>query len=310
MNLITGFSISLVRKCSELCKLSYKKLNAFKNYNVIAYSEDNSRYHPNWYLVEDSNKDYFLTIRGSASADDWATDFEFDEITRVFSGQSINFHSGFYKAASNVFRKVKPYINKSPKRFYITGHSYGASVSAILCTLAKLDADVSSKVDGAICFAPAPSMSYCPDQAYKYIASIVNDDDIVPTLSIQNGYFLVKPMLKVGTPTVLAVASIIRGATDLFKQISLTQYGKDFYSNLGQSVDKIAEKVIQFHETPKNFKVRYVSGTTYHLKNGKKTLNECIVSQSTIFNSVSITLTSIVRHDMSGYDSKLDKLNY
>jgi hypothetical protein len=298
----------LIRKCSTLCSYSYGGFKSFKGYTVVTYSEANSRYHPNWYLVQDANKDYFLTIRGSISADDWLTDFEFDEVTKVISGYSINFHSGFYKAASNVYRKVESYMKNSKGKFYITGHSYGAAVATIICTLAKLNSQVSSKVNGAICFAAAPSMSYCPQVAYNYIATIVNDDDIVPTMSVKNAYNLVKPALTIGTPTVVGVTALLKGATKVLEVASPNQFSKDLFKNLGASYDNLAKNIIKFHNTPSVYKVRYVSGTTYHLKKNKKYLKDCIVSQANTFNSVSLTFTSCTNHDLKNYDAKLKNI--
>ena len=152
-------------------------------------------------------------------------------------------------------------------------------------------------------------MSNCPQSAYNYIATIVNDDDIVPTMTVKNAYDLVKPVISFTNPTVSGIVTALKTTIKVLETTSMTKFGKEFYNNTGNSLDKVAENVILFHKTPNKFNVRYVSGTTYHLKKDKKVLSNCIVNPANTLNSISITLTCISNHELNKYNTKIGDLS-
>ena len=83
------------------------------------------------YFLErnDKTRTQFITVRGSANSKNFSEDFDF--AVREDRKVNIPVHAGFDVAARAIYGDVRPYL-KTGYKTYLTGHSLGGAVAAIL----------------------------------------------------------------------------------------------------------------------------------------------------------------------------------
>jgi hypothetical protein len=78
---------------------------------------------------DDRRRIQIITIRGTYNDQNWAEDLSFT--VREDRPIAIPVHAGFDRVTRLIYADVKPYLKPSYKT-YLTGHSLGAAVAAIL----------------------------------------------------------------------------------------------------------------------------------------------------------------------------------
>jgi hypothetical protein len=130
------------------------------------------------YFLErnDKTRTQFITVRGSANRKNFSEDL--DIAVREDRKINIPVHSGFDLAARAIYDDVKPYLKPGYKT-YVTGHSLGGAVAAIL-TLYMIEDGV--EVVRVVTFGQprfttadgVKRLSFLP------LARVIDEDDIVP----------------------------------------------------------------------------------------------------------------------------------
>lgn len=178
-------NIDFIRMAMNLAKESYDGNFCIGKCLFKTEDKDNDIYQPMFYCIEYNNNIYIVT-RGSASKPDLLTDIDCKEVQKEINEKEIYFHRGFYNAAKYVFDLAFNWLTGNYKIIYFIGHSYGASVSSILCLLAKTHERLKNKKIFSMAFAPAPAMSFCPSYIEECIFAFINREDIVPSFSLSN----------------------------------------------------------------------------------------------------------------------------
>ena len=298
-NLVTGFNKALITLGMRMSLFSYFDLMKYAPVTVLEKHSENSKYNPLYYVVkENDNNNLWIVTRGSSSLEDWLTDFDFKNIDVNLGGFDYQFHQGFYKAAQNVYANVKHYIEEHDGPIYFTGHSYGASVSTALIAIAK--ADFNNKDLNTIAYAPAPTMgSEIPADVYNKIATIVNSNDIVPTLSVANAFRTFKDLITDSeTPQELIYDKIV----DYAKQIKTLKflYAEELGEALQLEAFMLSKAIVNYQSIIGD--VEYVSGTVYHIdRENPKALSETIEDPSETINKLSLSLDAVINHEGNMY---------
>jgi hypothetical protein len=130
------------------------------------------------YFLErnDKSRTQFITVRGSANRRNFSEDF--DIAVREDRKVNIPVHAGFDLAARAIYGDVKPYLKPGYKT-YVTGHSLGGAVAAIL-TIYMIEDGV--EVVRVVTFGQprfttadgVKRLSFLP------LARVVDENDIIP----------------------------------------------------------------------------------------------------------------------------------
>lgn len=257
---------------------------------------------PVFYIYQQDDA-LFVAIRGSSAAEDWATDAA---ITETKGNDSTFFHTGFYDAALYVFETVKQYTKGHTGPVYFTGHSYGASVSQIMHLLQHKE-DPSINVT-SFAFAPAPAMNLAADDDIREnMYSFVNDDDLIPTLSVPNCYKRFTFLF----PTLHDYPSdvIINRVNTLLKIISFTSLlDQGTFNMVWDAVPTIVIAAKEYEVGQPKY-VRYVAGTAYRFEIGKpKSLSNAKINQEIFLDTLSISLSCITDHSVANYVTLVDEI--
>ena len=304
-NLVTGFNKALITLGMKLSLYSYFNLMSLLPVNVLEKHNYNAKYNPLYYVVEETeNNNLWIVTRGSFSIADWLTDFDFAQVDVTLDGFEYHFHRGFYQAALNVFSNVEHYIKDHDGPIYFTGHSYGGSVTTALLAIAK--AKYKNKDINALAFAPAPTMgSDIPDDVYNKLATIVNKNDIVPTLSIGNAYRTFKNIISGFENAEQIIEEKIIEFAELIKNLNL-DFAIEFAEALEYEAPTIAHTIVNYNFSVGD--VEYVSGNVYHFyRSNPRLISETIEDPSVTINDLSISLDAVLHHEGNMYLMAINK---
>ena len=302
---IPGYTLTLLKRCMTFANNAYTGKSAFTGGTMEFYSTKNEQYKPVFFGYKYGD-DLYITIRGSATDADFITDFDYAETTAKFGSNTINVHNGFYQAAKYVFEQTKTYMKETTGNIYITGHSYGASVSTVLGLMALTDSQTKNLKIGIIAIAPAPSVSALPSSLSPYIVNIINDGDIVPSMSIPNAYNVVAPLVPKGTFSKIIVKAALQ---TLLKVVSKkTEFSELFVEELSDSLDQIVDDLCAYKKDQSIITVKTLLGTTYQItESGSSSLASYKVTPTSI-DSLVIGVDCINNHMGDVYISNFDHI--
>jgi len=130
------------------------------------------------YFLErnDKTRTHFITVRGSTNSKNFSEDL--DIAVREDRKVNIPVHTGFDLAARAIYNDVRPYL-KAGYKTYLTGHSLGGAVAAILTIYMIEDGvDVVRVVTfGQPRFTTAAGVKQL---SFLPLARVVDENDIVP----------------------------------------------------------------------------------------------------------------------------------
>ncbi len=132
------------------------------------------------YFIEQdkATKSQFIVVRGSANSRNFAEDLSFAVIDDAVV--KIPIHNGFDQAARTVYADAKPYLVPGYKT-YLTGHSLGAAVAAIMTLYLSNDGVTVTRMVGF----GQPRFTTAKGVAVFQklpIIRVVDENDIVPML--------------------------------------------------------------------------------------------------------------------------------
>lgn len=291
-NLITYWNFTHIVLCAQLAQAPYHK-KVPKYVDQIYYSKETSDpYKPVFYIASKGDS-LFVIVRGSWCSDDDITDYDYKTINTPYG----NFHTGFYKAATYIMRFAKSYIQTWNGPVFCVGHSMGASVASVIAAICKKElpnADVN-----AIVIAPAPAIDVDSISNNEKIASFVSGNDIVPTLSVENGYETFKNHFPAAGEPVDRQKMI----DTVHKYLSIIKPFKNstIYQILYNETSDIIDDMIDVNNG-KHIPVRYVAGNVYHVHGTKKRyIHECLEDPAVTLNRLNFSITGLVNHDGNLY---------
>ena len=298
-------ALALIRLCARLSSSAYDGTFDGLGVRVVYSSTTCAICQPIFYILESTTESgvLYCAVRGSTDPADFSTDVIFTE-TRTSYGI---FHTGFYNASVFVYQSLEPFLLSGKYReVRLTGHSYGAAVSQVLHVM------IHNKITGvdvfSYAFAPVPAMNLAADdEVRKDMFAFVNDDDIVPTLSVPNCYkrftFLF-PTLN-GVPSDVIIDRI-DGILKIIKFTSLLE--EEIFQMVWDAVPIIVNAAKEFEMGEPKY-VRYIAGTAYVVEVGNpKTLSDCLTNQEIFLDTLSVSLTCITNHGVENYVQAVDEL--
>ena len=150
------------------------------------------------YFLEQNDKTHtqFIAVRGTANNENFSEDL--DVTVREDRKVNIPVHSGFDLAARSIYDDVKPYLKPGYKT-YVTGHSLGGAVAAILAIYLIEDGVA---VDRVVTFGQP---RFTTTDGVKRLSSlpltrVVDENDIVPMVPPGNA---LRPYDHVGPEVIL-----------------------------------------------------------------------------------------------------------
>ncbi|XP_074571026.1 uncharacterized protein LOC141827634 [Curcuma longa] len=192
--------LSLLQLCFLFSKKPYRVLMqsaGFSEEDVIIKELKTGLLKPAFTIFRDRNsKTFFLVIRGAISLKDKLTAatssmVQFHHFVST-EGRTDSLiigyaHSGMVAAARWIAKRSIPRLIKAMNKYpdynlLIIGHSMGAAIAAILTYIFREHEEFSSTT--CVAFGPAACMSWeLAESGKKFITSVVNATDLVPTFS-------------------------------------------------------------------------------------------------------------------------------
>lgn len=114
---------------ANLCNLSYKtsirkEASSLGYNNCVLFQNDNCSC-----IIFENETELVCSFRGTDDKKDLLSDFQ------IFTRKEGNLgfvHRGFKKEADKIYKLIEPFIIKSDKKIWITGHSLGGAI-ALIC---------------------------------------------------------------------------------------------------------------------------------------------------------------------------------
>jgi hypothetical protein len=266
----------------------------------LLYANASDAYETPVLYIYEQDGSLWVIHRGTDSMSDWLTVASFNETTTPLG----TFHTGIFHSASDSYRRSKQYIARHNGPIYFTGHSYGSTLGPVEMILAN--ADFPEKDLNAIGFASFPMMDDMTNKKFRdKIVTIVNSDDLVPTISVGNLY----KALGVFVPFLDMipeddVIQLLEQIADLFKPF----IPKDDYRDLKIVIPQVADAIFAYGHGEKRL-IRYVPGHAYQVFVGSpKKIDDCEVDPTQVLNTLSVTSTCIADHSQSLYERAMEEL--
>lgn len=284
---ITGFGPVLLKMAVHLAIAAYEDDFTPFTGEMLYYNKTNGFLTPVFYVYKLDNA-LWIVNRGSISGDDYLTCAEFNETTNQYG----TFHLGAYEAAMYTFLQVKKYIEEFDGTVYFTGHSYGATVAPILMIIAQNA--FPNKDMGAFAFGPIPMMDDVTNAKYlDKICSVVNNADLVPTLSVPNLYerlTLIVPLIK--QIDIAALNKEVLTMVNLFSWFM----SKELYDAIVRDVPEVTDALFGYAHGEVRL-VRYSPGHVYQVYQDKpKKLSLCEIDPIKDLNKLSIYPLAMTYH--------------
>jgi hypothetical protein len=266
----------------------------------LLYANESDSYGVPVLFVYEQDGALWVIHRGTNSIYDWLTVESFNETTTPYG----IFHNGAYMSAKNSYERSRFYIEKHKGPVYFTGHSYGSTISAIEMILGL--SEFPEKDLNAIGFASFPMMDDNTNKKFRErIVTIVNSDDIVPTISVGNLYQTLGVLVPfIDMVPEDAVIEFLESLADSFSAFM----PPDVYEDLKIVIPQVADAIFAYgHGEIRT--IRYVPGHVYQVFPGKpKKLSDCEVDPTQVLNSLSMTATCIADHSESLYERAMEEL--
>jgi hypothetical protein len=296
---MTGFGPALMKLGMHMAVAAYRDDFSEFTGKMLAYNTT-SDFEIACYYVYELNGSLWVAIRGSTGLIDFLSCAEFNETTTKLG----TFHNGSYQAAVYVYANVKSYISSFTGTIYVAGHSYGGTVAPVLATL--MLADFPDKDINALCYAPIPMMDNVTALKYKErMFSVVNDVDLVPTLSVPNLYNRLQILIPFFEEVDEAwLISYLESWLEDFWIFLPT----DYYEALKEDIPAVVDAVLGYSHGEER-KIRYPPGHVYQVVSGTpKKLADCEIDPVTQLDMLSISPWALLEHNAGAYEDVIDEM--
>jgi hypothetical protein len=298
-NSITNWGPTLVKLAMALSAAAYDdNFNAFNG--TLLYAHRNCSFEQPVFYVYSLDSALWIITRGSANVFDFLTCAEFNETTTDYGV----FHLGAFEASLFIFQHVRDFVEAWNGPIYFTGHSYGGTTSPVLAVI--FSKEYPAKDVNSIGFATLPPMDDATSTLHKdKIATIVNEVDIVPTLSVPNIYVTLAALIpffaEIDEDALIAELESI---LDLFWFVLPT----DLFDALREVIPAVADAVLAYSHGEER-KVRYPPGHCYQLFKGQpKKLADDEVDPTKAFGAFSISIAAVEDHMHQQYQIVVDEI--
>jgi predicted lipase len=209
--------------------------------DIVKYKWNSTIHFPCYFLALDHKQsNIILSVRGTMSFYDIYTDLN-NFKSPLFYCDNGKVHNGMKKSACNIYNDMLHYlivtIDKYPDyNIKFVGHSLGAGTICIITHMFLTSYPHYRSKLQSYCFGSPPVMSFhLADQYKDVITSIVNENDIIPRLSV--GYQLY-------------LSGLILHATVINNKIKLIPRNKSYFIDKG-----IKKKMYKMHFPEEYLKV-------------------------------------------------------
>jgi hypothetical protein len=296
---ITGFGPLLVKLAMHLSVAAYR--DDFSEFNgTILFSNRDVDFEQPVYYVYLLDGNLWVINRGAESIYDFVSCAEFNETTTQYG----TFHLGAYKSALYTLEGARPYVESFNGTIYFTGHSFGgavAPINAIICA-----DDYPTKDINGIGFAAFPMVDDATNAKHKEkLAIVVNDVDLVPTLSVANLYVTLSALIPffrdIDEDALIAFLEQILDDFWLFLPT-------DLYNALHEVIPAVADAVLGYSHGEVRL-IRYVPGHVYQLVEGNpKKLADTEIDPTKSLNALSLSIWALSEHNAGAYEEVVDEL--
>lgn len=267
---------------------------------TILYSNRNVDFEQPVYYVYALDNNLWIINRGAESLYDFVSCAEFNETTTDYG----TFHLGAYKSALFTLKGARSYIESFNGTIYFTGHSFGATVApinAIICSK-----DYPQKDINGIAFAPIPMVDDTTNAKYREkLATIVNDVDLVPTLSVANLYVTLSALVPFFQEIDEgALVAFLEGILDDFWLFLPT----DLYNALKEVIPAVADAILGYSHGEQRL-IRYPPGHVYQLVEGNpRKLQDTEIDPTKSLNALSLSIWALTEHNAGAYQTVVDEV--
>lgn len=296
-SLVTAFSATLLKLAIRLSVAAYN--NDFTEFDgeMIYKNTTDGFLEPVFYIYKlDGN--LWLVNRGSITQIDYLSCAEFNEKTTEYG----TFHEGFYLASLATLSQAEKYISEFEGTIYITGHSYGASVAPVEYVILKNKYPL--KDINCLAFGPVPMMDNITAQKHAdKIVTIINDLDLVPTLSVPNVYNKFSYLIPyiADTPKEEVIEQM-EGWLDWAYDKVPGLIGQMLYDALKADIPALVDAIIGYTQGEQRL-IRYPAGVVYQIKvDAPKPIDECEV-EPTKFDTLSVHWNAMTEHPDTVYEA-------
>eukprot|EP00210_Caulerpa_lentillifera_P007102 g6795.t1 len=195
--------------------------------DIVMSDWTNREYKPCHFIAKDhQQKRIVLAIRGSMEMGDLVTDISGAPIKVEIGGVSGLVHEGSMVSAiyiqCNTETTLQRLLQEHPDwSLFITGHSIGGGIAALLAMILKFERTLSLKENQITCVAIGPAAVMSENLAElckQFVTSLVVRSDVVPRLS---GFSIESLMVELvrASPMKKTVDSIVQTATSAFQTL-------------------------------------------------------------------------------------------
>ena len=299
---ITGFGSGLAKFCMSLFMAQMRQdFSSFSGKILFSHTES-GLYEPVFHIYEQDGARYIIT-RGTSDINDFISDVEMKEINTSYG----TFHTGFYKSALYIYQYAFAYIKGFTGPIYFVGHSMGGAISTLLHII--FSTELPNQDFNCMAYAPVPTADEGLNQTYSdKIVVFVNNDDIVPTLSIPNMYYLLKkvdPLINYSPRNVIiaifkGIMSVVEKVTHVFTQQIYDALIKDFPDDIDSLLDYGKGAVRT---------VRYPLGIVIGVSKSKSIpMDQAIIDPIADYSILRVTFTSISDHLPDNYEEAINNI--
>jgi hypothetical protein len=298
-NAITGWGPALLKLAMHLSVAAYR--DDFSEFDgEILYANREVDFEQPVYYVYLLDGNLWVINRGAESVYDFLSCGDFNETTTDHG----TFHLGAYRSALFTLQGARPYVESFNGTVYFTGHSFGGTVAPINAIITS--DDYPSKDINGIGFAPLPMVDDATNARHREkLASIVNDVDIVPTLSVPNLYVTFADLIpffqEIDEGTLVAVLEGVLDAAWIFLPT-------DLYNALREDIPAIADALLAYSHGEQRL-VRYPPGHVYQLREFfPRRLQDTEIDPTVSLNALSISVFAFMEHNAGSYEEVVDEL--
>lgn len=299
---VTDFSLNFLRFVMELTMSTFT--GNFSNFSGHLYYYNAKSYigQPSFFIykLNEGNK-LFIGTKGSTNINDATINMA---INPIITNKGV-FINGYYHAALYIYNYAYSFIKKHDGPIYFIGHSMGASVSTVLHCISSFDF-FNAKDINTIAFAPAPAISENLNKSYgNKIITVINSEDIVPTISIPNIVNYLRKNVKIKIPWNF-IKKIINFSLSLASCFSKT-FNKKLVSSMKNALNDTINEIVNYSNNQTKNIIRYPPGTIFQFSLYNPSYINCsIIKPENKINILALTSNSIKLHDPIQYIKILD----
>jgi hypothetical protein len=295
---VTGLSTLLLKLAMRLSIAAYN--NDFSDFGgELLYQNTTNDFEAPVFYVYRLDGNLWVLTRGSVHALDFITCAEFNETTNALG----TFHLGIWQSVEGMLPQIRPFVAAHDGPIYFSGHSLGGTTGPVL--LIRFLQEFPNKDFNALSFAPFPMMDHETGLRYREkIVAIVNEIDVVPTLSVPNLYNTLSALM----PFIdsLPEEAIVDFLLDILETLKYF-ISDELYESLKEVIPAVADAVFGYGHGEQRL-IRFLPGHAYQLfANNPRKIDDCEVDPETL-DYLQLSVEGFIDHKRENYLSVVEAL--